>query len=111
MINIQPQVFSQSPNSILDNTWMNNINYLAAMAHIGWAALIIIVVGMFTKLSYKWMGIATGAFIFLAAIKEFWYDAQFEIPMQTLADNTHDFIGYMAGLVLAWCVVLLKVRA
>jgi hypothetical protein len=37
----------------------------------------------------------------LAAAKEFWFDATYEVPKQTFLDNCEDFIGYSAGMVIA----------
>lgn len=39
--------------------------------------------------------------ILLAGIKEFWFDARYEVPVQTLIDNLEDFLGYTVGIVLA----------
>lgn len=42
----------------------------------------------------------------LAAAKEFWFDATYETnPPQTFDDNIEDFAGYLAGIVLALCLV------
>jgi len=37
----------------------------------------------------------------LAAIKEFWFDATYETPKQTFANNATDFGGYSLGIGLA----------
>lgn len=39
--------------------------------------------------------------LLLAAIKEFWFDATYEVPKQTFWDNATDFGGYALGAVLA----------
>ena len=37
----------------------------------------------------------------LAAVKEFWFDANYEVPKQTNFDNWTDFAGYLFGVCLA----------
>ena len=39
-------------------------------------------------------------FLVLAAVKEYWYDENFEIPKQTELENTADFLGYILGIAL-----------
>jgi hypothetical protein len=41
----------------------------------------------------------------LAAAKEYWFDATYEIyPRQTFLDNTEDFVGWVSG---AWVSIIL----
>lgn len=42
-----------------------------------------------------------------AALKEFWFDAKYEVPAQTWKDNTLDFAGYTTGALLALSLYLL----
>jgi hypothetical protein len=98
----------QKIQALLTNSWMNSVQYLAAMAHIGWAALIVLSVAMFSDQSYVWTGIFSGVLIVLAACKEFLYDANYELPKQTSADNWEDFFGYVGGTALAWILLLIK---
>ena len=37
-----------------------------------------------------------------AAVKEFWFDANYETPKQTFLDNFTDFTGYLVGLGLGY---------
>ena len=37
-----------------------------------------------------------------AAVKEFWFDANYETPKQTFLDNFEDFAGYLVGLGLGY---------
>ncbi len=47
--------------------------------------------------------------ILVTAWKEFWFDLRYEVPAQTVADSTADFIGYRIGDVLA--VLLMAIGA
>jgi hypothetical protein len=44
--------------------------------------------------------------ILLALVKEFWFDAKFEVPKQTFADNMTDFLGYTLGSIVASLVLI-----
>jgi hypothetical protein len=39
--------------------------------------------------------------LIVASLKEFWFDANYEVPKQTPLDNWSDFAGYTFGLLLA----------
>ena len=41
----------------------------------------------------------------VAAVKEFWFDATYELPKQTLEDGVVDFLGYGLGLTLGSMVM------
>lgn len=45
---------------------------------------------------------AIGAVVIAAAVKEFWFDANNEVPKQTAFDNWTDFAGYVGGALAAW---------
>jgi hypothetical protein len=89
------------------NKWMNNVTYLAAMAHIGWAYLIPLTFAFLGATLFQLIGL-TSLFILYAAIKEYWYDANYELPKQSFQENTQDFIGYLGGLLFLWIVILIK---
>ena len=38
----------------------------------------------------------------VAAVKEFWFDANYETPKQNFLDNFTDFTGYLVGLGLGY---------
>ena len=40
--------------------------------------------------------------VIVAAVKEFYYDAHYEIPFQAAADNVEDFAVYVLGMTLGW---------
>jgi hypothetical protein len=50
--------------------------------------------------TFPFAGVAAAAAV-LAALKEFWFDAKYEVPAQTFTDNLEDFAGYCAGILLA----------
>jgi hypothetical protein len=91
------------------NKWMNNVTYLAAMAHIGWAALILLTAAFFLSTAFQLLGITT-LFVMYAGVKEYWYDAHYELPVQTFKENTQDFMGYLGGLALGWIVLLIRIK-
>jgi len=96
----------------LTNSWMNNANYLAAMAHSGWAGLILGIVVLFTipgLPDLKLVGAFTGLLLIgWAAPKEFIYDANYEVPEQTFADNMSDFLEYVVGAAIVWAAIGIK---
>ena len=78
------------------NTWMNNPQYRAQVGHtLGGYALIVTVLA----LGHGWMPVLVtyGLGILAAAVKEFWYDARYELPRQTEEDNLIDFGFYVVG--------------
>jgi hypothetical protein len=85
--------------------FMNSVTFLAAMAHVGWACLIILSTALISSSNMHWcIGVSAFMFVF-AAIKEFWYDMMFERPKQTWLDGIGDFVGYLSGIALAWVVM------
>lgn len=84
--------------------FMSNVQFLAAMAHIAWAALIVLapqfVFGLDLKLGL-WMSIILAV---TAGAKEYVYDASFE-KNQTFAINTQDFAGYLGGIAFSWILI------
>jgi hypothetical protein len=46
----------------------------------------------------KWM---VAAALLATFIKEFWFDATYEVPKQTFEDNLTDWLGYCSGIGLA----------
>ena len=89
----------------LTNSWMNSVIYLAAMAHVGWAALLLLSVHILSARSTRADAWASGALLVFAVMKEFVYDANFEIPKQSFKDNAEDFLGYLGGVVLGWAII------
>lgn len=89
------------------NKWMNNVTYLAAMAHTGWACWPMLALHVLDGRRAHEL-IASVVLVLYAAAKEFFYDARYELPRQTTADNVGDFAGYCGGLALAWGVILLR---
>ena len=67
--------------------------FIAGNAHCWFAFSVVTVFG------HAWVGLP---FLALAAVKEFWFDANFETPTQTAEDNLIDFGTYLLGVSLAW---------
>ena len=89
------------------NTWMNNPQFLAQIGHSLGGLSIILVTAYFTH-GFIPVLVAAGAIVVAAAIKEFWYDANYELPKQTSTDNWMDFGFYMVGMIVGLGVVALK---
>lgn len=89
------------------SSFMNDVQFLAFMAHAGWSGLSTLA-ALF--LFGVWPAIILGMlWVAFASVKEFYYDTNFEIPRQTFADNLEDWIGYAAGLLVV--VILAVVHA
>lgn len=80
----------------LKNSWMNDANVLAQIGHVlgGYG---IVLTGAFWGNQWVALGLAGGTIAY-AGVKEFWYDARFELPKQTAADNWLDFSMYCVGV-------------
>jgi multisubunit Na+/H+ antiporter MnhB subunit len=89
----------------LTNKWMNDPTYLAQAAHLLGAYSVMITAGHF----WGHVGCIIAAIVFtaLTAVKEFWYDANYEIPKQTNFDNILDFSMYAVGTIIGLLIVLL----
>lgn len=96
--------------ALLTNSWMNSVTYLAAMAHIGWAALIVLATAVLSNVHIATCAYVSGGMIVFGLVKEYVYDANFEIPRQTWKNNTGDFAGYVGGVALAWAIILIHHR-
>lgn len=93
----------------LTNVWMNDSTVLAQFGHVLGAYAIVITADYFTH--KRWVAWTFGGLMMLYAFfKEFWFDANFEIPHQTFKDNMLDFSMYLLGVLLALLVVKYKKR-
>ena len=86
----------------LHNKWMNDPDVLAQIGHILGGYAVVFTAAAFTQEWPYW----AGALMAYAALKEFWYDANYEIPKQTWQDNLLDFcmygVGAGLGVFVAW---------
>ena len=84
------------------NKWMNDPNVLAQIAHVLGGFAIVLTVAYCVRahrpraLAFA-VGVAAIGVIAYAAVKEFWYDPNYEDPPQTTADNVIDFVSYVVG--------------
>ena len=96
----------------LTNKWMNDPRYLAQAGHFLGAYAVIFTTFHFAGLQKALLATISGALI--AALKEFWYDAKYELPKQTNFDNILDFTMYVVGggvaLLVSWLPVYLQHR-
>jgi hypothetical protein len=91
----------------LTNSWMNNPEYGFFMAHSGWAFALLVSAAYLSHTNIRLLEWVTAGGFLAAALKEYVYDALFEVPKQTFTDNTEDFVGYLVGLAIGWCVLFL----
>lgn len=90
----------------LKNKWMNDANVLAQIGHFLGGYAIVLTAAFFGR---QWAALGFGAALLVyAAVKEFWYDANYEIPHQTAADNWLDFSMYAVGITVGLVVVFAK---
>ena len=94
-----------NPSATLELNWLK-----AKIAYLGTNVQFLADVGHFT-VPYALIATFPRAewfllvgFVIYAAIKEYWFDARYEVPHQTFWDNTEDFVGYISGALVA-CVV------
>ena len=90
----------------LTNSWMNDADVLAQIAHFGYGALVV-VTAAYLGGDRRAFGFA-GAWAVYAALKEFVYDANFELPKQTWRDNVLDFSTLVGGALFGLGVVGVK---
>ena len=82
----------------------------AQIAHVLAGISLVVTTAYFSNSSVWWTtGLSVGLILY-AAVKEFWYDANYEIPHQTWEDNLLDFGMYCAGIGLGWGFILLKLK-
>jgi hypothetical protein len=79
----------------LTNRWMNDPNYLAQVGHFLFGLALVFVLGVFFGEHAAVLTLAIGSLV--SAVKEFGYDARYEIPAQTWKDNLTDFAFYLLG--------------
>lgn len=89
----------------LKNSWMNNVNFLAQAGHL-LAGYAIVLTAAFLSGTLAVI-IISCLLIVYAALKEFWYDANFESPKQTATDNWLDFSFYIIGMIIGLSVIFL----
>lgn len=87
----------------LQNEWMNNANVLAQLAHVAWMYGIVVTFGFLVGQHAAFE--AGGALALYAVVKEWIYDAHFEVPKQTWKDNLLDMSMLWLGIALAAGVV------
>lgn len=81
--------------------------FVASMAHLFCGMCLFLIVTMFWGLDPL---IYVGpAFVGLTALKEFWYDANYE-DLATRGSNLLDFSMYNLGALLGLCLYLLKIN-
>lgn len=93
--------------SLLKNKWMTNTTFITQAAHALLTAFAIIVCAYFTKGIVPPLIAAGVAFVY-AVVKEFIYDANEEVPVQTSFDNWLDFTFLCLGTAIGLGLVCLK---
>lgn len=81
--------------------------FYGEMAHALGGYAILLTIAFFSR-SWKDMTIGWFILLLLTAVKEFYYDTHFEIPVQDLKGGLRDFLSYQAGAALAMFLGHLK---
>lgn len=76
--------------------WTDNPNFNAQAAHFGVGYAVGVTSFVRSKNVWIRMGLTIG-FVGYATLKEFVYDANYEIPVQSFSNNLEDFLFYMLG--------------
>lgn len=79
-------------------------NVVAQLSHVGWGALVITWTALLFPREFYWIWVALES---VAAIKEFWYDQNYETADER-GSNLLDFSMYTLGALLAFGALLLK---
>jgi VanZ family protein len=74
-----------------------NVQFLADVGHF---TVPYALVATFPRAKWEILGL----FVAYAAVKEYYFDARYEVPHQTFWDNTEDFIGYLLGAAVGCAV-------
>lgn len=82
--------------TIPKNTLFNEPQYLAQVGHFLGGAALMFLACVFAGFAPTWW-VAWICIALAAAVKEYWYDANYELPKQTFSDNTMDFAFYQLG--------------
>jgi len=88
------------------NTWMCDPRFLSVSAHTWFGCSLVFIVAARIGPGAAWLTLPILACC--AAVKEFIYDAHFEIPQQTTRDGWEGFLSYIGGAVLG---ILLTTQA
>ena len=88
--------------NIPEHKWMHNPQYLAQVGHFFGAYSVTLTSFM---LSSHWHYVLLAGIV-NGLVKEFWYDLKFELPKQSLADSTMDFVFYFLGMCAALGVIV-----
>lgn len=73
-----------------------NPDFIVANAHLWFAAFVVLASGGSTLVAVLC--------VLLAAVKEFWFDAKYEMPHQTTGDDWCDFGEYLVGIIIGYAV-------
>lgn len=73
-----------------------NMQFVAFNAHWGVTYALLSMLAHAIPTASIWPGALV--VLIAAAVKEFWFDATYESPKQSFADNLEDFAGYAAGV-------------
>ena len=92
----------------LRNSWMTNTEFGVQAAHGMLGLSVVLFAALFFGLYASF--VACGLFLAYATLKEWWYDATYEVPKQTWLDNLVDFGFLCAGASLGVALACLAHR-
>lgn len=99
-------IFTYLTTKLLSNDWMTNEDVKSKTAHAlaGYGVMLttgFLVKGLFVHL-FVW-----GLLFVYTIVKEFWYDAKYEVPPQTFEGGLIDFKWYHVGAAVGMVVITL----
>jgi hypothetical protein len=104
--NLLPTSVTDFVKKWLSNDWMTAEDFKGKAAHTLGGYAVMMTIGFLTS-SLTLRLIAWGALLAYTVAKEFWYDTQFETPVQTLSGALTDFKWYHVGAAVAMAVITL----
>ena len=84
--------------------WMKSAAWMANAGHFLAGLSVLLVAHTFSHAAGP-LSIVSALFVTYALGKEYWFDLRYESG-EDVASSTVDFVGYIAGHVVAWALVL-----
>jgi len=97
------------PSWLQGGAWMSNTQVLASGCHFLISSYPLVLAYLLFGASLHVLEYMSVGIVLFGLVKEFWYDANYEVPHQTFQMNLQDFLGYCAGTAFGWGVVAVKV--
>jgi hypothetical protein len=99
-------VFTYLTTKLLSNDWMTNDDIKGKTAHALAGYGVMLTAGYLKKGLLVHLIVWFLLFVY-TVVKEFWYDAKYEVPLQTLEGSLTDFKWYHVGAAVGMAVITL----